>query len=85
MSLKNPHTNTCKQVLIPACVYYVLYTLVFVVADKLSTGEPDLLWYTWGTQIINVPALPQAKQSKEKADKKKLVLVLFYLFDHKLI
>lgn len=67
-------------------MYYVLYTLVFVVADKLSTGEPDLLWYTRGTQIINVPALPQAKQSKENADKKKkLVLVLFYLFDHKLI
>lgn len=60
-------------------MYYVLYTLVFVVADKLSTGEPDLLWYTRGTQIINVPALPQAKQSKENADKKKTCssIVLF--------
>lgn len=61
-------------------MYYVLYTLVFVVADKLSTGEPDLLWYTRGTQIINVPALPQAKQSKENADKKTCSSIVLFIW-----
>lgn len=54
--------DTHKWVPVPACVYYVLYTLVFVVADKLGTGEPDLLRYIWGTQILTLPALPQPEQ-----------------------
>lgn len=51
-----------KPVLVPARVHYVLYTLVFVVADKLGTGESDLLWYGGGTHILTVPALPQPRQ-----------------------
>lgn len=35
--------------LVPACVYDVLYTLVFVVANKLGTGQPDLLWHAGRT------------------------------------
>lgn len=48
--------------LVPACVYDVLYTLVFVVANKLGTGQPDLLWHAARTQVLNVPALPEPEQ-----------------------
>lgn len=68
-----------KQTHIPASVDYVLYALIFVVADKLGTGEPDLLWYTWWTQILIVPALPQAKKPNQHTN---IILVMWFWFDY---
>lgn len=60
-------------------MYYILYTLVFVVADKLGTGEPDLLWYTRGTQILAVPARPQPEQPDTDTN---IILVLCVWFEY---
>lgn len=58
--------NTVQNVptvsLIPVSVYYILYTLVFVVADKLGTGELDVLRHSRRTRIISVSVVPQAEK-----------------------
>lgn len=69
--------NVCVHpvVLVPVCVYYVLYTLVFVVADKLSASEPDLLSFGRRTQILTVPSLPKTEQPGKH---KNIMLVLIF-------
>lgn len=58
----NALQNVPTVSLIPVSMYYVLYTLVFVVADKLGTGESDVLRHSRRTRILSVSAVPQAEK-----------------------
>lgn len=49
-------------------MYNVLHTLIFVVTDKLSAGEPDLLWHTWGAHIFTVSARQEPEQPDTNVD-----------------